>query len=197
MIAAALTALSAGLSFKAFLLAFKKTCRRMVVPLLAITPMLGLAYTTRYSASMRCWVWLSQIRTDFLPFFAPFLGWLGVALTGSDTSSNALFGVLQKNHGGTVEAGSGTDRLRELCRRHHGKNGGRAEHRRCSDSNKSGGHRRTDLPVCDVAQHCAGDDRGHHRDAVRARLPGVRAARRQILRVSVVGDRAANSPCRE
>jgi len=32
----------------------------------------------------------------FYPFFAPLLGWLGVALTGSDTSSNALFGSLQR-----------------------------------------------------------------------------------------------------
>ena len=74
-----------------------KTCRRMVVPLLAITPMLGLAYTTRYSG-VDAMLGLAFTKTGsfWYPFFAPFLGWLGVALTGSDTSSNALFGSLQK-----------------------------------------------------------------------------------------------------
>jgi lactate permease len=97
MIAAALTALTAGLSFRGFLLAFKKTCRRMVVPLLAITPMLGLAYTTRYSG-VDAILGLAFTKSGpfFYPFFAPWLGWLGVALTGSDTSSNALFGSLQR-----------------------------------------------------------------------------------------------------
>ncbi|HET9216355.1 MAG TPA: L-lactate permease, partial [Terriglobia bacterium] len=97
MIAAALTALTAGLSFRQFLLSFQKTCRRMVVPLLAITPMLGLAYTTRYSG-VDAILGLAFTKSGpfFYPFFAPWLGWLGVALTGSDTSSNALFGSLQR-----------------------------------------------------------------------------------------------------
>ena len=97
MIAAALTALTAGLGFRQFLLSFKKTCRRMVVPLLAITPMLGLAYTTRYSGvDAILGLAFTKSGSFWYPFFAPFLGWLGVALTGSDTSSNALFGSLQK-----------------------------------------------------------------------------------------------------
>ena len=97
MIAAALTALTAGLSFGQFLRSFQKTCRRMVVPLLAITPMLGLAYTTRYSG-VDAILGLAFTKSGpfFYPFFAPWLGWLGVALTGSDTSSNALFGSLQR-----------------------------------------------------------------------------------------------------
>jgi lactate permease len=97
MIAAALTALTAGLSFRQFLVSFQKTCRRMVVPLLAITPMLGLAYTTRYSG-VDAILGLAFTKSGpfFYPFFAPWLGWLGVALTGSDTSSNALFGSLQR-----------------------------------------------------------------------------------------------------
>src|SRR5688572_28085890 len=96
MIAAALAALTAGLSFAQFLGAFKKTCKRMVVPLLAITPMLGLAYLTRYSG-LDAILGLAFTKSGFFyPFFATFLGWLGVALTGSDTSSNALFGSLQK-----------------------------------------------------------------------------------------------------
>jgi lactate permease len=68
----------------------------MVIPLLAIVPMLGLAYTTRYSG-IDAILGLAFTHTGFFyPFFSAFLGWLGVALTGSDTSSNALFGSLQR-----------------------------------------------------------------------------------------------------
>jgi lactate permease len=96
MIAAALTAITAGISFRQFIASFKTTCRRMVTPLLAITPMLGLAYVTRYSG-VDAILGLAFTKSGFFyPFFAVFLGWLGVALTGSDTSSNALFGSLQK-----------------------------------------------------------------------------------------------------
>jgi lactate permease len=56
---------------------------------------LGLAYVTRY-AGLDAVLGLAFTRTGwFYPFFGAFLGWLGVALTGSDTSSNALFGSLQ------------------------------------------------------------------------------------------------------
>jgi lactate permease len=79
-----------------FTQSFVSTCRRMVQPLLAIVPMLGLAYVTRYSGTDAI-LGLAFTRTGiFYPFFGTFLGWLGVALTGSDTASNALFGSLQK-----------------------------------------------------------------------------------------------------
>ena len=64
--------------------------------LLTIAAMLGLGYLTRYSgldASMG----LAFAQTGVLyPLFGTLLGWLGVALTGSDTASNVLFGGLQK-----------------------------------------------------------------------------------------------------
>ena len=61
-----------------------------------IACMLALAYVTRYSGTDAT-LGLAFTRTGWLyPFFAPLLGWLGVALTGSDTSANALFGSLQK-----------------------------------------------------------------------------------------------------
>lgn len=75
---------------------FLSTSRRMVMPLLAIVPMLGLAYVTRYSGTDAI-LGLAFTRTGvFYPFFGTYLGWLGVALTGSDTASNALFGSLQR-----------------------------------------------------------------------------------------------------
>jgi lactate permease len=64
--------------------------------LLTIACMLALAFVTKYSGSDAT-MGLAFTRTGWLyPFFAPMLGWLGVALTGSDTSSNALFGSLQR-----------------------------------------------------------------------------------------------------
>ncbi|HET7825523.1 MAG TPA: L-lactate permease [Anaeromyxobacter sp.] len=71
------------------------TLRRVRYSLLTIAAMLALGFTTRYSGSDST-MGLAFASTGVLfPFFSPLLGWLGVALTGSDTSSNVLFGNLQ------------------------------------------------------------------------------------------------------
>ena len=58
--------------------------------------MLGLGYVTKYSGTDAT-LGLALAKTGSLyPFFGTLLGWLGVALTGSDTASNVLFGSLQK-----------------------------------------------------------------------------------------------------
>jgi lactate permease len=68
----------------------------MTPSLLAISFMVGLAYVTRYSG-MDTIMGLSLTGTGALfPFFGTLLGWLGVALTGTDAGSNALFGNLQR-----------------------------------------------------------------------------------------------------
>ncbi len=75
---------------------FWGTVARMRLAMVAISFMLGLGYVTRYSG-LDAVLGLAFTRTGWLyPFFGTFLGWLGVALTGSDTSSNALFGSLQR-----------------------------------------------------------------------------------------------------
>lgn len=75
---------------------FGATLHRMRHAIIAMTCMLGLGYVTRYSG-MDAVLGLAFTRTGWLfPFFGTFIGWLGVALTGSDTSSNALFGGLQR-----------------------------------------------------------------------------------------------------
>jgi lactate permease len=75
---------------------FGRTLFRLRFAIVAMTCMLGLGYVTRYSG-MDAVLGLAFTRTGwFFPFFGAFIGWLGVALTGSDTSSNALFGGLQK-----------------------------------------------------------------------------------------------------
>lgn len=75
---------------------FGHTLWRVRISLLTIAAMLALGFTTRY-AGLDATMGLAFASTGFLfPFFSPLLGWLGVALTGSDTSSNVLFGNLQQ-----------------------------------------------------------------------------------------------------
>ncbi len=73
-----------------------RTIKQLKWPIATISMILGLAYIMNYSG-MSSSMGLAFTATGALfPFFAPILGWLGVFLTGSDTSSNALFGSLQK-----------------------------------------------------------------------------------------------------
>jgi lactate permease len=73
-----------------------KTIVRVRFSLLTIATMLSLGYLTRYSG-LDATMGLAFARSGLLyPFFGTLLGWLGVALTGSDTSSNVLFGSLQR-----------------------------------------------------------------------------------------------------
>jgi len=95
-LAAILGGLIRGVSFGKLIKVFGHTVYRMRFAVLAIAAMLGLGFVTRYSGTDAV-LGLAFTHTGwFYPFFGTFLGWLGVALTGSDTSSNALFGSLQK-----------------------------------------------------------------------------------------------------
>jgi lactate permease len=95
-LAAVLSAAWLRIGPRDFLLQFLETLRSMRWALLTIACMLAIAFTTKYSGSDAT-MGLAFTRTGWLyPLFAPLLGWLGVALTGSDTSSNALFGNLQR-----------------------------------------------------------------------------------------------------
>jgi lactate permease len=95
-LAAVLSAFWLGIRPEPFVRQFFDTLWQMRWALLTIACMLALAFTTKYSGSDAT-LGLAFTKTGALyPFFAPLLGWLGVALTGSDTSSNALFGSLQR-----------------------------------------------------------------------------------------------------
>jgi lactate permease len=95
-VSAVIAGLLAGLSLGKILRVFGGTVVQMMPSLLAISFMVGLAYVTRYSG-MDTVLGLSLTGTGWLfPFFGTLLGWLGVALTGTDAGSNALFGNLQK-----------------------------------------------------------------------------------------------------
>jgi lactate permease len=94
--AAIVSGLLLGLGPVQLMKVFWRTLVRMRLAMIAISFMLGLGYVTRYSG-LDAVLGLAFTRTGWLyPFFGTFLGWLGVALTGSDTSSNALFGSLQR-----------------------------------------------------------------------------------------------------
>lgn len=85
-----------GLSPKQVAWLLVNTIRRTSISLATIAAMLALGYTTRFSG-LDATLGLAFASTGFLfPFFSPLLGWLGVALTGSDTASNVLFGGLQQ-----------------------------------------------------------------------------------------------------
>lgn len=91
-----ISGLALGLSPLELLRTFWGTLLRIRFSLLTIAAMLALGYTTRYGG-LDVTMGLAFASTGVLfPFFSPVLGWLGVALTGSDTSSNVLFGSLQK-----------------------------------------------------------------------------------------------------
>jgi lactate permease len=85
-----------GASFKTMLDVYWDTLIRVRYSLLTIAAMLALGYTTRYSG-LDATLGLAFAQTGILyPFFGTLLGWIGVALTGSDTASNVLFGSLQR-----------------------------------------------------------------------------------------------------
>ncbi len=85
-----------GFTPRRLIRAYGRTLKRVRFSLLTVAAMLSLGYVTRYSG-LDATLGLAFARTGVLyPFFGTMLGWLGVALTGSDTSSNVLFGSLQK-----------------------------------------------------------------------------------------------------
>lgn len=73
-----------------------ETLKTLRWPIVTIATILGFAYIMNFSG-MAVTLGLAFAATGkFFPFFSPFLGWLGVFMTGSDTSTNALFGKLQE-----------------------------------------------------------------------------------------------------
>ncbi len=95
-LAAIVAALLSGMSPMRIGRILVRSAVHLIPSLVAISFMVGLAFVTRYSG-MDTILGLSLTRTGpAFPFFGTLLGWLGVALTGTDAGSNALFGNLQK-----------------------------------------------------------------------------------------------------
>ncbi|HUL65463.1 MAG TPA: L-lactate permease [Burkholderiaceae bacterium] len=95
-VAALLTGVVLKLSAAQWKQAVGRTLSRMKVPVLVIAQVLGLGFLTRYSGTDAVLGLAFTGAGPLYPFFAAYLGWLGVFLTGSDTASNALFGSLQR-----------------------------------------------------------------------------------------------------
>jgi lactate permease len=96
LVAAVISGLVMGYKVRELFAVYWATLKLMRYSLLTIAAMLALGYTTRYSG-LDTTLGLAFANTGVLyPFFGTLLGWLGVALTGSDTASNVLFGGLQK-----------------------------------------------------------------------------------------------------
>lgn len=96
-IAALLSMIILRMSLIEGLKTFGETLLELRLPILSIGLVLGFAFIANYSGLSSTLALLLAQTGVFFPFFAPFLGWLGVFLTGSDTSSNALFSSLQAN----------------------------------------------------------------------------------------------------
>jgi len=85
-----------GLSPGKLLSIYLDTLKRVRFSLITISAMLALGFTTRFAGSDATMGLAFASTGHAFPFFSALLGWLGVALTGSDTSSNVLFGNLQQ-----------------------------------------------------------------------------------------------------
>lgn len=96
LVAAVVGGLMMGYSVPRLLREYWNTIKLVRYSLLTICAMFGVGYLTRYSG-LDATLGLAFAHTGvFYPLFGTMLGWLGVALTGSDTASNVLFGGLQK-----------------------------------------------------------------------------------------------------
>jgi lactate permease len=96
LLAALISGVIMGLSVKKIFVIYGRTLMKVRFSLVTIAAMMAIGFMTRY-AGLDATMGLAFARTGHLyPFFGTLLGWLGVALTGSDTSSNVLFGSLQK-----------------------------------------------------------------------------------------------------
>jgi len=95
IIAAIITIIFLKMKPKEAVVTFAETINELKIPIYSIGMVLAFAFIANYSG-MSATLALALAHTgQAFTFFSPFLGWLGVFLTGSDTSANALFGALQ------------------------------------------------------------------------------------------------------
>jgi lactate permease len=96
LIAAIVSKFILKISWKDWVVTFGETLNEMKYPIITIASVVGFAYITNASG-MSTTLGMALAKTGKLfAFFSPFLGWLGVFITGSDTSSNLLFANMQK-----------------------------------------------------------------------------------------------------
>lgn len=94
-IAALMTAALTRMRPRAFLSIAGRTARRLALPELTIALVVAIAFVMNYAGATATLGLATAATGRLFPFFGAYLGWLGVFLTGSDSSGNALFGPLQ------------------------------------------------------------------------------------------------------
>jgi L-lactate transport len=95
MFSTLLAALLLRMSPAAFGRLLLSVSRQLFLPILTVTAVLAMAFVMNYCGATATLGLAFSASGRLFPFFSPLLGWLGVFLTGSDTSANALFGNLQ------------------------------------------------------------------------------------------------------
>ncbi len=95
MFASILSAIFLRMPIRNFLNVILASARQLALPILTISTVLSMAFVMNYSGATGTLGLAFSATGAAFPFFSPLLGWLGVFLTGSDTSANALFGSLQ------------------------------------------------------------------------------------------------------
>jgi lactate permease len=95
LLATVLSAFVLGVPLGRLIGIIARTARDLALSILTIASVLALAYVMNYSGNTATLGLAFAATGALFPFFSAFLGWLGVFLTGSDTSANALFGNLQ------------------------------------------------------------------------------------------------------
>jgi len=95
MCAAILSAIFCGMGVRGFVEVMISVGRKLITPTITVAAMLAMAFVMNYSGATGTLGLAFATTGRVFPFFSPIMGWLGVFLTGSDTSSNALFGPLQ------------------------------------------------------------------------------------------------------
>ena len=95
LLATILAALAVGMSPRQYLRTIGHTAKQLALAELTLAAVLALAYVMNYSGATATLGLAFAATGVVFPFFSALLGWLGVFLTGSDTSANALFGTLQ------------------------------------------------------------------------------------------------------
>ncbi|WP_090639735.1 L-lactate permease [Neobacillus massiliamazoniensis] len=97
LIAAIITKFIVNMSWKNWVKTFGETLNEVKFPIITIAAVVGFAYVINVSGmSTTIGLALAKTGSHLFPFFSPFLGWIGVFVTGSDTSANVLFANLQK-----------------------------------------------------------------------------------------------------
>jgi lactate permease len=123
LLAAIVGGLLMGYSIPQLISQYLRTLWVVRYSLITITAMLALGFLTRYSG-LDATMGLAFAATGiFYPMFGTLLGWLGVALTGSDTASNVLFGGLQRVTSEQLGTEPGIDGRRQQFRRGDGQDG--------------------------------------------------------------------------